>query len=632
MIVGVDVGGTFTDVVAWDGTALRTAKVPTTADQSEAVVSGVRRLTQRAERLLHGTTAATNALLQRTGARTLLVTTPGFEDVLEIGRQDRPSLYDPFADRPAPLVDREDRVGDADPLDAALLSRYGAVAIACLRSFADPTVERAARDRIAAIDPDLPLSVSSEVVPEFREFERTSTTVLNAYVTPSVAAYLERLEATVRRQGLADGVAVMRSSGGTIPAAEAARFPAAILLSGPAGGVVAAAALGAVLGRDDVIAFDMGGTSTDVCHIGGGTPEIAYERDIEGYPCRMPSAAINTVGAGGGSIGWVDPGGSLRVGPRSAGSQPGPACYRRGGTDATVTDANVVLGRIAAQTALGGSLDIDGSAALAALERLGRQVGLGAADTALGVVRVVEEVMAGAIRSVSIERGRDPRTSWLVAFGGAGGLHASALARSLDMAGVLVPPHGGVFSAAGLLLSPSRRDVAHSILLRVGDDLDGEVRARAAQAAQLAPEAAVTTLVDVRYVGQSHELTVPYPAGEGWPALAARFHRMHEERNGFSRPQDAVEVVTVRASATGTAAIEPAAAFGWVATGPDHLGTRTVTTSRGRVRAEVWRRAGLAVGSTLTGPAVVEEEHATTWLDDGDVARVDASGAVEVTW
>lgn len=630
MILGVDVGGTFTDLFLWDGSEIRTAKLPTTtADQSEAVLTGATELTDRVDAFLHGTTTATNALLERTGARTLLVTSPGFEDVIEIGRQDRPSLYDPFADRPEPLVQRSDRVADTADTDTG---DYEAIAVCLLRSYEDPSGEQQIRAELARLAPSAAVSLSSEVVAEFREFERASTTVLNAYLTPVVAAYLERLGNGVRSSGLADAIAVMRSSGGLISGPDAAALPASILLSGPAGGVVAAAAIGSVLGRDHVISFDMGGTSTDVCRIQDGRPEISYERAITGYPCRMPSAAIHTVGAGGGSIAWIDPGDALRVGPRSAGAEPGPACYRRGGTAATVTDANVVLGRIAPDASLGGRLTIDRALSEAALADLGEHSGLTVQQTALGVVRVVEEVMAGAIRTVSIEQGADPRDAWLIAFGGAGGLHASALARSLDMAGVIIPPHGGVLSAAGLLLSPPRVDLARSVLLRESDDLDSEIERIAAEASERLPTGVLETLADVRYLGQSHEVTVPYVAGEGWEELAERFHVLHRERNGFARPDDPIEVVTVRATVTGPPAIDPAAAFSWTPDGEASLGTRTVVTETGPADATVWRREGLIAGARIPGPAIIEEREATTWIGPAEQAVVSHTGALEVTW
>lgn len=639
MIVGVDTGGTFTDVVVWDGNRLTTAKVPTTDDQSEGVVDGTGSLLDtRADDLIHGTTVATNALLERAGAETALVTTAGFSDVIEIGRQDRPALYDPFADRPQPLVGRDRRLELSPDGELGLDALAGAeaVAVSLLYSYEDGAAERSLAERIGDRFPGVPVSLSSEVAAEFREYERTSTTVLNAYLTPPVAGYLERLVERVRSSGLAARLAVMRSSGGLIDPEDAARLPAAVLLSGPAGGVVATAAVGEALGYERVISFDMGGTSTDVCRIEHGRPEVMYERPIEGYPCRLPATAIHTVGAGGGSIGWIDPGGSLRVGPRSAGASPGPACYGRGGRLPTVTDANVVLGRMSSTAELGGVLPIDAGLAVGALGRLGGRLGLDAVGAAHGMVRVIEEVMAGAVRRVSIEEGVDPRGAVLVAFGGAGGLHATTLARSLDMDAVVVPPVAGVFSALGMLLSPPRIDSARSVLLDSDREagLDHAVSAVAAEVTALQPSAAavVSTVVDVRYRGQSHELTVPYSPGEGWSILEARFHEAHERRNGFRRGNDPIEAVTVRAWSTAPPALAFADLPEWVGRGEARLPRRPVMTGAGPVDAGGWWRDGLDVGAEITGPAVIEEREATTYLAPGERARVHPSGALEVTW
>ena len=651
-IIGADVGGTFTDLVIWDGVSVATAKVPTTHDQSDAVITGATELTDAVDAFLHGTTAATNALLERTGAKTLLITSPGFEDVIEIGRQDRPSLYDPFADRPQPLVERDSRFTDGDRFEPG---DSEAVAVSLLYSFDDAKRERAIRAHINRVAPALAVSLSSEVAPEFREFERTSTTILNAYLQPVVSTYLAGLERRVSEAGLAATVSVMRSSGGLISTERAVELPAAILLSGPAGGSVAAASLARSFGRERVVSFDMGGTSTDVCRIDNGNPDISYQRAIAGFPCRMPSTAIHTVGAGGGSIGWVDSGGSLRIGPRSAGADPGPACYGKGGLEATITDANVVLGRIAPAADLGGRLTIDHDLAHNAVDALGEQIDLGTDRTAAGMVRVVEEVMAGAVRSVSVEQGIDPRGAWLVAFGGAGGLHASSLARALDMGGVIVPAHAGVFSALGLLLSPPRVDEARSVLLRSGGveagiaggraegvqpwsqrgpdaALEREVAAVAAEAGERLPDAEVTTMVDVRYLGQSHELTVPYASGEGWRRLAERFHAAHLEVNGFHREGDPLEAVTVRAAAVGTPWFTFDDLPPWTPTGAAAAGTRTVLTDEGGVEASVWMRQGLAVGTEIPGPSVIEERDATTWIAQGERAVVHSTGALEITW
>jgi N-methylhydantoinase A len=627
--IGVDVGGTFTDIAAWDGRRLATGKTSTTADQSDGVVAGARDLLDDTELLLHGTTVATNALLERAGARTALITTEGFTDVIEIGRQDRPSLYDAFSDRPEPLVSRERRVTRVEDLPDA-----EAVAVSVLWSFSRSEHEAGIREAIRAAHPDLPVSLSSRVAPEFREFERTSTTVLNAYLSPIVGRYLRSLKAKARAAGLPDDILVMRSSGGLMDIEAATELPAAILLSGPAGGVVASAELGTALGRDHLVSFDMGGTSTDVCRIDDGTPETAYRRDVDGYACLLPSVAVHTVGAGGGSIAWIDAGGALRVGPRSAGATPGPACYGRGGTEATVSDADLVVGRLAPHLAGGMLLDV--SLARQAVARPAIRLDLTPEATALGVIEIVEAHMERAVRAVSVEQGADPRNAALVAFGGAGGMHATALARRLDMAGVLIPPHAGVFSALGLLLSAPRVDLSVSL---TGDELVDESTAALADAStrRLRDKTGtlpvrVTTSVDARYRGQSHETTVPYAAGEGREVLEARFHVAHEVRNGFARVGDPVEVVTVRAAALGAPLLTWADLDEVTPTGEPIRGSRAVLTEDGAVDAKVWWRPALAAGSRIVGPAVIEEPEATVWIGPGERAVVHPSGALEVEW
>ncbi len=655
MLLGVDVGGTFTDLVWWNGVGLASAKVPTTSDPSEGVLAGAARVEGAVESFVHGTTVATNALLERKGARTALVTTAGYADVLEIGRQDRPSLYDPMAERPTPLVVPEDRFEVAERLgpggiveapatgldelaDRVAGVEPASIAVALLHSFARSDHERAVARSLEPLG--VPISLSSDVAPEFREFERTSTTVLNAYLVPVVRDYLRRLGRTAREGGLPASVRIMRSSGGIMVTDRAAELPAAILLSGPAGGAVAAAALGRALGYDRVISFDMGGTSTDVCRIEGGRPEVSYERAVAGYPCRLPAVAIHTVGAGGGSIAWADEGGALRAGPHSAGADPGPACYRRGGEAPTITDANLWLGRIDPKGLLAGTLAIDAQAARESLARLGATLELDVDHTALGAIEVIEAHMVRAIRAVSLEEGADPRSATLVAFGGAGGLHATALARSLDMAGVVVPAYAGVFSALGLLLSPPRDDSARTVLLGVhrADALEGALQAVSASAAGKLragtgrdPER-VHTFVDMRYVGQSHETVVPYRAGEGWSELEERFHLLHLEQNGFSRPGDPVEAVTVRAEALQTPELDFADLPAPRPEGEAARGTRRVLTSRGPVDAGVWWRPGLVPGDEVVGPAVIEEANATTLIGPGERAAVDPSGTLVVEW
>lgn len=641
MTVGVDVGGTFTDLVAWDGGSLRVGKTSSTADQSVAVAEGTRKVLdgRRVPLLVHGTTVATNALLERSGVETVLVVGEGHDDLIEIGRQARPSLYDSFRDRADPLVPRSRRIGWDGMRDLAEEIRDRspeAVAVALPYSFRDPEPERRAAGMLLSLD--VPVVLSHLVVPEFREFERASTTVVNAYLQPTVASYLEHLQSRLVPDP-ADRIMVMRSSGGVIPVTEAADLPASILLSGPAGGVVASAALGDDLGYRHLISFDMGGTSTDVCRIDDGRPEVSYERDIDGIVVRMPAVAVHTVGAGGGSLGWLDPGGALRVGPRSAGALPGPACYGRGGTEPAVTDAHVVLGRIGGL--LAGEVEVSRDAAEAALGRLGERMGSGPVMVAAGMIEVIEATMERAIRAVSVEEGADPRRAMLVAFGGAGGLHATALARRLDMAGVLVPPHAGVFSALGLLLAPPRRDEALSILLGEPDDeaLDRAV-SRVADAAFRALEGsiggspeAIETLLDVRYLGQSHETSVPYEIGLGWEGLAGRFHRIHRERNGFARPGDPIQVVTARAAAVGRPALR------WSdlpahrpAREPARRAPRSISSPGGSGPVPVWWRPAMSPGMEIDGPAIVTDPDSTTWLGSGERALLHDNGALEVRW
>ena len=656
--LGIDVGGTFTDVAAWDGAAMIAGKVPSTPDdQSAGVMAGAGSTVPTGERadLLHGTTVATNALLERRGARTLLVTDTGFESLIEIARQDRPSLYDPFADRARPLAGRERRFGveiragcGDDELDAVAASvvaaahdhRAEAVAVCLMYSYLDPAVELALAERIGR-ELGVPVSASAEVVAEFREYERFSTAVLNAFLSPEVARYMGSLADRAGRAGFIDDISVMRSSGGLVSLDHASSFPASILLSGPAGGVVAAAALGELIGADTLISFDMGGTSTDVCRVRRGRPEVTYNREIAGHACLMPSVAVHTVGAGGGSLAWADQGGALRVGPRSAGADPGPACYGRGGAEATVTDANVVLGRLDPSARLAGTVALRRDLAMGAFERLGSELSLEPVEAALGVVAVVESHMTHAVRAVSVEQGTDPRDAVLMAFGGAGGLHATALARSLEMGGVVVPPYAGVFSAFGLLLSPPRADAARTVNV-TGTDRHrlpaaaGDLRAaalRRIEADSGRPAQTSALIVDMRYVGQAHETSVPYTEGEPWETLCERFHGLHAQRNGFARPTDPVEAVTARAEAVGSPALRWADLPAFEAeAGDPRLGSRTVLGRSGPAEAEVWWRPALAVGSEVAGPAIIAEGESTTYLAGGDRAVVHETGALRIEW
>ncbi len=646
MIIGADVGGTFTDIVLVDDGVITTTKVPTSPIQSVAVARGARRITppgRGISTLIHGTTVATNALLEHKGAHTVLITDAGFEDVIEIARQDRPSLYDPFHDRPEPLVPRSDRIGVDAQTEAVAVGDAESIAIACIDGHHAPERERAIAEMVRSGGSASPISLSSEVAPEFREYERISTTVLNAYLTPVTGRYLEALHDEIVTAGVAGSVSVMRSSGGLMSLHDASALPAAVLLSGPAGGVVAARAVADALGYDAVVSFDMGGTSTDVCLIEGGLIDISYERSVAGYTCRLPSVGIHTVGAGGGSVAWIDPGGALRVGPRSSGAMPGPACYGRGGTEPTVTDANVILGRIDPGGSLGGAIAIDKDLARDAIRPIASALGLSVEDASLGIVAIAEEVMAGAVRSVSVDQGADPTDAMLIAYGGAGGLHATAVARSLGMAGVAVPVHAGVLSAIGLLLAPPRADGARSVHID-----DGDLVTAAAAASELAHDTAnqilraghtVTSTVhslDVRYRGQAHEITVDWDADEVIEVVVSRFEDAHTRRYGFARRGDPIEIVAVRAASFGTApltvrpTLDPESGPGSDASQPVE---RAVVCSDGLRRpASIVHRVSLTEGAIVDGPAIIEESGATTFIDIGDRAVVQDDRSLVITW
>jgi N-methylhydantoinase A len=563
-ILGVDVGGTFTDAVLVEEGRIRTAKVPTAVRQEESVLAAARAVGADAaelERFAHGTTVATNALLERRGARTAYVGNAGFEHLLHLRRQTRAHLYRLCAEHPEPLVPlerchgvrgRTGPEGELEPLELDSLADLGdaeAVAVCLLFSFRDPSQEQAVAAELRRRHPRVHVVASHELAPEFREYERASTTAADAYLAPVAARYLRALVAAAAEAGLPEPV-VMLSSGGVLPAEEAAAHPARLLVSGPAGGVVGAGLLARRAGFADAIAFDMGGTSTDVCLLPGGRAERVSEREIGGLPVRLPSVDVHTVGAGGGSLVRRDAGGALRAGPESAGAHPGPACYGRGGGP-TVTDANLLLGRLPDE--LPGGLVLDRHAAAAALEGI---------DPA-AVVEVVNAEMLRALRVVSVERGHDPREFALVAYGGAGPLHACALAEELGMEAVLVPAAAGVLSALGLAAGDERRDrvVSHVRPL-------GEVR-------ELPPDGDA----DIRYHGQSFELTVPL-GGD----LAERFHRAHEERYGYADRGREVELVAVR-----TADVESGPELDLPSGEPQHL----------------------------SGPALVELDGSTLWIPPG---------------
>lgn len=644
-IVAVDTGGTFTDVLILDDGRLESLKIPSTpADPADAVLEGVAKMLGTAEGeylLLHGSTVATNSILERDGARVMLVTNSGFEDVIEIGRQNRPQLYALVGHRPSPLVERDDRIGIqgrigpegqvVEPLDqgelgglADRLAACESIAVVLLHSYAHPEHEEAVARALAGTA--VPLSVSSRLLPEYREYERTSTTVVNAYVAPRMSAYLGRLD----RESGAEHVRIMGSNGGSLPVARAAREPIHTVLSGPAGGVVGALAWGRRAGFEQILSFDMGGTSTDVSLCPGS---LLHTREFEigGQPVAVPVIDIHTVGAGGGSLARIDPGGALRVGPQSAGAVPGPICYGHGGEGVTVTDAHVWLERLPVDGFLGGEVSLDRKAVEPALSRLAEGLGSTLEDAAEGVLAVADAAMERALRVISVERGYDPVDFSLVAFGGAGGLHAADLAQRLGVARAIVPPLPGLLSAYGMLAADITHEASRTILVST-DTPTWEERIeetyleleRQTLDAILQEEVSESTVrldrwVDARYAGQSFELRVP---GSNW---VSAFHDLHEERYGYRRDASPAEAVTLRVIAT---APGPELKLERLAVSSEravpeaaqvHVGGRWIEAGR------VWRNA-LAQGQDLKGPLIVLEYSATTWVPEGWQATLDDWG------
>ena len=647
-VVAVDTGGTFTDVVLHTRRGLVGHKLLSTPrDPSRAVCDGIAAVAADAPPadVIHGSTVATNALLERRGARTALVTTAGFEDLLIIGRQTRPELYNLFTDRPPPLVPRrlvfgvDERLAAdgsiVQPLTKAALAdlerwlrrtKPASVAVCLLHAYANAAHEEAVGEVVEALG--IPVSLSSRVHREFREVERASTTVVNAYVMPLMATYLGRLDADLPRARLH----IMQSNGGRLRAAQAQEEPVHTVLSGPAGGVVGAFECARAAGWSRVVTFDMGGTSTDVALCDGAVP-MTTARRVAGLTVSVPMIDIHTVGAGGGSLATVDTGGALRVGPESAGADPGPICYGRG-AGVTVTDAHVYLGRLPPDRFLGGRMQLVPERIAGPMAALARRLQLPAQRTAEGVLDVANANMERAIRVISVERGYDPREFALVAFGGAGGLHACDLARALEFAAVLVPRTPGLLSAFGMLCADSAKDVSRTVLLpyvaftaakrkRVYAPLE-----RAALAALRAEgfsrdRVRLERLVDLRYVGQSYELTVP-ERGDA----ARAFHRMHAQRYGHADPGRAVEVVTVRVRVRGK--VRPPRQAGGRGrprrSRATPVGTQSMVFGGRRVRGRVYERDGLAPGQAFRGPAVVVEMSATTVVPPDFACRVDARG------
>ncbi len=674
--VGVDSGGTFTDICLFEEEQGRVEvwKVASTPDDpsrgiAQGVEEGMRRVLRDAgdapaaavAYFGHGTTVATNALIQHKGVATGLLTTAGFRDLLEIGRQKRPDLYDVFADKPPTLVPRDLRLEAAErvrhdgtvetPLDEEAVRAAGrrfreagvaAIAICFLYSFVRPEHEVRAKAILLEECPDAFICASHEIAPEFREFERLSTAVVNAYLGPVMRSYIERLTPRLSALGMTATPHLTQSNGGVIGFGAAAEMPVRTILSGPSTGVVGAQAVGEAAGFRDLITFDMGGTSTDVALLKDGQCRLASEAIVHGYPLKAPMLDIHTVGAGGGSIAYVDSGGLLKVGPRSAGADPGPVCYGRGNAEPAVTDANVVLQTLNPVHLLGGRMAVRQDLARQAIGRLADRLGLGVMETAQGIISVVTANMARAIRVISVQRGHDPRDYTLMAFGGAGPLHAARLARELDIGRILVPRSPGILCAMGLLLTDLRADFASTRLLALRGAATAEVEAIFAALAARADgwfhdeaiepaQRRIVRTVDMRYAGQNYELPVTLPDGPVTAAtldrLAEGFAAAHERMYGFVAEGEPVQLVTYRIEAVGV--VRKARLVPLPVVGPDAAGAirerRDVWLAEAGdfVSCPVYDRDRLQPGNLIAGPAVVEQMDTTTVVLPGMTARVD---------
>lgn len=669
LIVGIDTGGTFTDLVVLDDEAgeVKVTKVPSNPQNpGAALLEGLEALgvaPERVRRMVHGTTVATNALLERKVGRTGLLVTEGFRDVVEFGRGRRLapwSMFDPSFVRPEPLVPRKLRLELREriladgtvlvPLDekdveraAEELRRAGveAVAVGFLHSYLDDAHERLAGEVLRRVMPSVPVSLSAEVVPEYREFERFSTAVLNAALIPVMDGYTHQLEQGLAGSGYAAPFYLMSSSGGIMTLETSRRLPIRTLLSGPVGGVVGSVYLARHAGFADLITCDMGGTSTDVCLVRGLQPETVPDRVVAGMPLKTPQVDINTVGAGGGSIAWLEEGRFLHVGPQSAGAEPGPACYGLGGTDPTVTDANVVLGRLNPSATLGHRIHLRRDLAHKAVKGLASALGVTSVhEAAEGIVRLAVTRMVSAIREISLERGYDPRDFVFVPFGGAGPMHAAQVAEELHMERVLVPLYAGNTSALGLLCSDLRRDYARTVMrplsglgadamAEVWRELQGQADADLAADGFGAAARRFERSLDLRYVGQAFELNLPLEGERPAPEdIAAAFHQRHAQRYGHSDPQGAIEVVNLRLSAFGTVStptLRPVAATA-SSLGEALLERRLVYFGGSEVSCPVYQRERLPEGAAFDRPAIVEEFGATTVVPPGWGVELDRLG------
>ncbi len=668
--LGIDSGGTFTDVVLFDDKkkALHITKTPSTpANPAIGVINGIKKIVSQVgiepreiASLVHGTTVATNALLEYKGIRTALILTEGFKDILSIGRQDRPKLYDYFERRPEPFIPRHLRFEVSErtlydgkilrPLDeeevrgiAGKLKEIGikGVAVCLLHSYANPAHEKRIKEIFKTQYPEAVVSTSHEILPEFREYERMSTTVINAYVMPIIDRYLQDLQRMMREEGLTADLNVMQSNGGVMTSRSAGEKSVHTILSGPAGGVMGSLAIGTQIGMKNLITVDMGGTSFDICLIHGGKIHFTKESEIGGHPIKIPMIDIHTIGAGGGSIAWIDPGGALRVGPQSAGANPGPVCYRLGGKEPTVTDANLVLGRLDPGYYLGGEMSLDAEAAKQAiLNKIARPLKLSLEEAAEGIIKVINASMVRGIRKVSVEKGFDAREFSMICFGGGGPLHSLELAEELRIPTVVVPISPGVNSALGLLIADFRYDYSQTFLRKTQEiDLDSlnqsfkdlEIIAVQQMLDEKIPreEMRILRSVEMRYSGQGYELEVPVSNGtlteKDLKRINDSFHQLHRQLYGYASPQEVTEFVYLRIAALGKI---PKPKFKKEKEGDRKparglKGKRKVFVQGKYVSLPIYERALLRPGDKIQGPAVIEQMDSTTFLSNGRQAQVD---------
>ena len=675
MRIGIDVGGTFTDVVLVDdatGKIVYTKTLTTPKDLTEGVLTGIQKVLDLAgakmenlDHIVHGTTVGTNALIERKGAKTGLITTEGFIDVLEIGRFQRPKegLYDIFVDNPDPLVPRYLRKGVEERINSKgevvrelnedsvrevveFFKEEGveSIAVSLLFSFANPKHEIRVREIINELYPEAYVSLSSEICPEFREYERTSTTVLNAYLQPILERYIDRLSRKLKDEYNLEDLRIMLAHGGIMPAETAKKHAVTIVNSGPAGGVLAGTFIGRLVGSDNVITVDMGGTSFDICLIERGQPVVTTEGNFEGYPVKVPIIDVNAIGAGGGSIARVDSSGMLNVGPESAGADPGPACYGRGGEEPTVTDANVVLSRISPKSFLGGEMALDADKARKAIEKVSTRLDMSIEEAAAGIIRVADAKMEKGISVSSTEKGYDLREFTLIAFGGAGPLHAVQIAHDLMIPKVVVPPLPSDFSAFGLLVADIKHDYVRSyivnednvdlnLLQRYFEELEERAVAQLKKEGVADEDIEVQWSMDMRYVGQSYEINIPIERGmrftkESFAGVIEKFHERHQQKYEYSSREEKTEIVNLRVTSIGKT---PDIRLKKLEKGDRDPGMalkeeREVWFKDGFFMVPVYDRDKLLSGNVLTGPCVVEEKFSTTIIHPGWKCMVDDFG------